>query len=235
MQVLGHRGSRTPGPENTVHAVRQALADGADGVEVDVRRTRDGELVCVHDAAVQGEVVVTSTVTALRAHGVPSIAEVLDAGRLGRVVLEVKNQRRQPDYDGRRGTSVRLLVGLLDERRDGGAADDVVVSSFDGTAAALARAAGLRSALLTPPRIPVLAGLRLVARAGHAELHAHTSALPARMPRRAAAAVARVHDANVRLVVWTVTSVEEALRLRDAGVDAAICDDPGAVVHALAD
>ena len=114
-----------------------------------------------------------------------------------------------------------------------GAGDDVLVSSFDQTAIIVARAAGYRTALLTLPSIPVTAGLRVVVRAGHTELHAHTSALPARMPRRVAAAVARVHDADVRLVVWTVTTNDEALRLRDAGVDAVICDDPGAVRAAL--
>lgn len=243
MQVLGHRGSRRPGPENTPEAVRQALAAGADGVELDVRRTRDGELVCVHDpvltAASAGglasggelrRVVVDSDAASL---GLPSIDAVLDAARGARVVLEVKNARRQPDYDGRRATSARLLTALLERREAAGERDDVLVSSFDQTAIIVARAAGHRTALLTLPSIPVTAGLRVVVRAGHAELHAHTSALPARMPRRVAAAVARVHDADVRLVVWTLTTTDEALRLRDAGVDAVICDDPAAVRAAL--
>jgi glycerophosphoryl diester phosphodiesterase len=242
VQVLGHRGSRRPGPENTPEAVRAALDAGADGVEVDVRRTRDGQLVCIHDPVLNGtghgrpvavelrRVVVDSDAATLK---LPSIDDVLDAGRGGSVVLEVKNTRRQPDYDGRRATSARLLTSLLDRRRAAGADDDVIVSSFDPTAIIVARAAGLRTALLTLPSIPVTAGLRVVVRAGHAELHAHTSALPARMPRRVAAAVARVHDADVRLAIWTVTSVDDALRLRDAGVDAVICDDPAAVRRAL--
>jgi glycerophosphoryl diester phosphodiesterase len=53
------------------------------------------------------------------------------------------------------------------------------------------------------------------------------------MPRRAAAAVARAHDAGISLIVWTVTSTTDALRLRDVGVDGVICDDPAAVVRAL--
>jgi glycerophosphoryl diester phosphodiesterase len=243
VQVYGHRGSRRPGPENTPEAVRNALAAGADGVELDVRRTRDGALVCIHDPAVPGtsvgghaaggelrRVVVESDAASL---GLPSIDDVLDAGRGARIVLEVKNVRRQPDYDGRRATTARLLTQRLERRVAAGKADDVLVSSFDQTAIIVARAAGHRTALLTLPSIPVTAGLRVVVRGGHAELHAHTSALPARMPRRVAAAVARVHDVDVRLVVWTVTTTEEALRLRDAGVDAVICDDPAAVRAAL--
>jgi glycerophosphoryl diester phosphodiesterase len=191
----------------------------------------------VHDpalAARSGRLVVADTEAPdLRSCGVPSIAEVLDAGRRARMVLEVKNSRRQPDYDGRRGTSARLLVALLARRAAAGDEDDVVVSSFDSHSIAVARRAGLPTGLLTLPRIPVTAGLQVVVRGRHAELHAHTSALPARMPRRVAAAVARAHAQNVRLVLWTVKSPGDALRFRDAGVDAVICDDPAGVVRAL--
>jgi glycerophosphoryl diester phosphodiesterase len=234
VEVLGHRGSRVPGPENSVAAVRDALAAGADGVEVDVRRSADGTLFCVHDPVLGRRPVLTGDEAELRAEGLSTVSEILDVATGGRVVLEVKNQRRQPDYDGRRGTTARMLVTLLAQRREAGVNDEVVVSSFDGTAIGVARDAGLPSAFLTLPRVPVLAGLRAVLRGGHAELHAHTSALPVRMPRRAAAAVARAHASEVRLVVWTVTSTEDALRLQDAGVDAVICDDPAAVVQALA-
>jgi glycerophosphoryl diester phosphodiesterase len=53
------------------------------------------------------------------------------------------------------------------------------------------------------------------------------------MPRRVAAAVARAHEADVRLLMWTVTDTDDALRFRDAGVDGIICDDPAAVRAAL--
>jgi glycerophosphoryl diester phosphodiesterase len=243
VQVYGHRGNRRPGPENTPEAVLAALAAGADGVEIDVRRTRDAQLVCVHDPVLNGassagrggsaelrRVVVDSDAATL---GLPTIEQMLDAGAGARVVLEVKNTRRQPDYDGRRATSARLLMSLLDRRRDEGRADDVLVSSFDPTALIVARAGGWPTGLLTLPSIPVTAGLRQVLRAGHTELHAHTSALPARMPRRVAAAVARAHEADVRLLMWTVTDTDDALRFRDAGVDGIICDDPAAVRAAL--
>ncbi|HEV8648949.1 MAG TPA: glycerophosphodiester phosphodiesterase family protein [Actinomycetes bacterium] len=50
MRILGHRGARLVAPENTLAAFRAALAEGADGVELDVRRTSDGVLVCFHDS-----------------------------------------------------------------------------------------------------------------------------------------------------------------------------------------
>ena len=47
--VYAHRGSSAALPEHTLAAYLRALDDGADGVECDVRLTRDGHLVCVHD------------------------------------------------------------------------------------------------------------------------------------------------------------------------------------------
>lgn len=47
--IIAHRGSSHTAPEHTLQAYRQAIAEGADALECDVRLTRDGHLVCVHD------------------------------------------------------------------------------------------------------------------------------------------------------------------------------------------
>ena len=47
--VLAHRGFSGRFPENSLRSFREAIAVGADGVELDVQRTRDGELVVIHD------------------------------------------------------------------------------------------------------------------------------------------------------------------------------------------
>jgi glycerophosphoryl diester phosphodiesterase len=47
--VVAHRGSSADVPEHTLEAYVQAIADGADALECDVRLTADGHLVCVHD------------------------------------------------------------------------------------------------------------------------------------------------------------------------------------------
>jgi glycerophosphoryl diester phosphodiesterase len=48
-RVFAHRGSSADLPEHTLAAYLRALDEGADGLECDVRLTRDGHLVCVHD------------------------------------------------------------------------------------------------------------------------------------------------------------------------------------------
>src|ERR1700759_3804015 len=47
--VFAHRGGADALPEHTLGAYLRALDEGADGLECDVRLTRDGHLVCVHD------------------------------------------------------------------------------------------------------------------------------------------------------------------------------------------
>ncbi|WP_322778542.1 glycerophosphodiester phosphodiesterase [Frankia sp. Cas4] len=242
MQVLGHRGSRTPGPENTVEAVDAALRAGADGIEVDVRRSVDGDLVCVHDARIPGRLtgraVIRRTTRELSHLGVPTLTDVLDVwdGR-GRIILEVKNQPGQPDFDAPREETARTLIDLLRARgfgRVSGAVPQVpaavTVSSFDWFAIEAVRDAeiAVNTAFLTMPRMSVAGGIAYVRSAGHQELHAHVSSVlgSAAMPERARAA-------GVGLATWTVASVADAEQLRDAGVDAVICDDPAELVRTL--
>jgi len=50
--VIAHRGGRARAPENTLEAMRLAIADGADALEFDVRLSADGEVVVIHDPTV---------------------------------------------------------------------------------------------------------------------------------------------------------------------------------------
>src|SRR5712691_9894392 len=50
--VTGHRGAAGLEPENTLRSFRRACELGVDRIETDVRLTRDGRLVCLHDATV---------------------------------------------------------------------------------------------------------------------------------------------------------------------------------------
>ncbi|MFJ6779715.1 glycerophosphodiester phosphodiesterase [Streptomyces yangpuensis] len=53
VRVVAHRGASHEHPEHTLAAYRQAVADGADALECDVRLTADHKLVCVHDRRVE--------------------------------------------------------------------------------------------------------------------------------------------------------------------------------------
>src|SRR5215212_2279378 len=51
--IVGHRGASAVAPENTMASFREALAVGADGIEFDVRLTRDGVPVVIHDSTLR--------------------------------------------------------------------------------------------------------------------------------------------------------------------------------------
>lgn len=204
--VYGHRGSVRPGPENTPAAVRAALAAGADGVEIDVRRSAGG-LVVSHDPP---------------AGDAPPLLDVLDAAAGGRVVCEVKNVAGEPDFDAPRSAVARALVDVLAARRD-----DAVVSSFDWFSLdAVRELDGPPTAFLLGFGVSLRAGVAHAREHGHAEVHPHWSAVTRR-------GVAAAHEAGLRVVTWTVTSLVSARRLARLGVDGLICDDPAAVVRGL--
>lgn len=93
--VVAHRGAWGAAPQNSLAAFEQAVTDGADAVELDVRRTADGRLVVVHDPRVGVRAVGRLDHAELRdrvkAGQAPELDEVLTlaAGRIG-VDLELK-------------------------------------------------------------------------------------------------------------------------------------------------
>ena len=65
--VLAHRGANRFAPDNTLAAFARAVELGADGVELDIHRTRDGALVVRHDAATPAGVLAEMTLAEVRA------------------------------------------------------------------------------------------------------------------------------------------------------------------------
>jgi glycerophosphoryl diester phosphodiesterase len=247
VRLYAHRGS--PGPtsvENTVPAVTSALScprgggGGADGVEVDLRLSRDGVLVVCHDPdlrrlADSPLAVADSTWNELRrtcaARSVPlARAEWLLAAAAGRpVVLELK----QPP-PGRTPLTAVALVHLLTSLTAAGLPLDVTVSSFSPALVAAVRTTApaslrLRTALLGRLTDRPTGLVRRALDAGHDEVHPHVTALLAEP-----VAVERAHAVGVTVVPWTVNRARALRRLAALGVDAMITDVPTAARLALA-
>lgn len=226
--ALGHRGVRGALPENTVAAFEAALAAGLDGLEVDVQRTRDGHLVLVHDFTVGGLRVVDADLAALRAHApdLPTFDELLAVvrrypGTLLNVELKSLGWRD-------RGLSGAVAAAL----RASGVADRTLVSSFSPIALARLRlrAPELRVGYLWVERPDVPFWLRSDAPAGWLHADAVHPEHPAVTPER----VARWHRRGLLVNAWTVNPPEAVDRVRDAGADGIIADDPRALLDALA-
>ena len=74
--IIAHRGDSSAAPENTLEAFRRAVEVGADGIELDVRLTRDREVVVIHDRLID------RTTTGTGPVGTHTLAELkeMDAG-----------------------------------------------------------------------------------------------------------------------------------------------------------
>ncbi len=222
--VLAHRGANRVAPENTLAAFAQALAMGADGVELDVHRSADGALVVHHDAASPGlGLLARRSLAAIRAArpDLPTLDEALDvcAGRV--VNVEIKNAAGDADHDPAE-RAAELVVERLQARAR---RDDVIVSSFSVATVDRVHAldAVIPTALLTARTTDLVALLQLAHERGHRALNPRVHAL---VGRRAARLAERARDLDLELYVWTVNEERQMRRLADAGVHAVITDVP---------
>ena len=231
MRILGHRGASADFPENTLEAFLGAIAQRADGVELDVMRCASGELVVCHDewldrlAGLHLEVLTTpwwklrkvDVGSRLGFPGgcIPLLDEVFDALPATATI----NVELKCDTTSDQGLSVAVGQKLT-ERRLG---ERVFVSSFNPLCLVrLAQAYPLlrRGLLIDPDRawLPqALVWLPVVARTS---VHPHFSQVT---PER----VNRWHAQGLEVAVWTVDDVDEARRLRALGVDWLITNQPG--------
>ncbi len=218
-QVIGHRGAPRAATENTLDAFRAAVALGADGIELDVRRTADHRLVVHHDAHLaDGTAIVTLDRADLPPH-VPTLDEALDACAGAWVNLEIKNDPSEPDHDPTdlvAAATVELLVRRGEHRR-------WLISSFrlDTIDAVRRLDPRLDTAWLvvTPPDDVVAT---LVER-GHAALHPWYELVDEALLRRH-------HAAGLAVNVWTCDDPVHLQRLLAIGIDGLCTNVPDVAV-----
>ena len=212
--VLAHRGASRAATENTPEAFRLALALGADGVELDTRRTARGDLVVHHDPGLAG-----TPVRRLVDPPLPGLAAALDASAGGIVNVELKTDGDAP------GGVAGAFCGLL-QRRSG--RDRVLASSFDPVALRVVRALrpGVPTALVVGPDGDLGAALREAERARHRALHPKSELVDRSLVERARALGLALH-------AWTVNDADELRRLAALGVDGLITDVPDVALAVL--
>lgn len=110
--VIAHRGASRAEPENTIAAFRRAAAIGADGVELDVRRTADDHLVVHHDPILPDGRVIRDTPAHELPSALPELADALDACTGMFVNIEIKNEPTEPDFDSSEWVAYRLGADL---------------------------------------------------------------------------------------------------------------------------
>lgn len=223
-RIVGHRGASATHPENTIEAFLAAGEAGADGVELDVRRTEDDVLVVYHDASLADGRLLRRTAAAELPPSIPTLAEALEACADMWVNIEIKNLPSDQDYDAEHGVSVAVAAVVAAY----GVNDRVLVSSFD-----MATLDRLRS---VDPTIPtgwlVFSGSapsQFVDRAaahGHDAIHPHDVLVDPSFLRRS-------RSAGLSVNVWTVDDADRIRELAAWGVDGIITNDPAGARRAL--
>ena len=227
MLVIGHRGASAAHPENTLAAFQGAIDQGADGVELDVRRTADGALALCHDEVLPDGRAVVVVQQAELPPEVPTLAQALDACRpLAVVNVEIKNWPADGDFD--RGEQVAAAVVALLEARGELADGRILVSSFH--LPTIDRVRALAPGLATGWLLGVAEDLGPLvdqaAAAGHVAVHPHHAFVDA-------ALVARAHAAGLAVNTWTCDDPDRIRWLADLGVDAVITNVPDIAREAL--
>ena len=225
--AMGHRGVRGSLPENTLAAFEAALGAGLDGLEVDVQRTRDGHLVLTHDFELAGRRVVDTDLATLRASDpdLPTFDQLVAiVRRYPGTVLNVELKTLGWHDRG-------LPAAVAEALRASELADRTVVSSFSPVALARfrVRAPEMRTGYLWVARSAAPFGLRSPWPAGWL----HVDAMHPEHPAVSVDAVARWHRRGALVSTWTVNDPADVARVRAAGVDGIIGDDPTTLLRAL--
>ncbi|MFJ5639464.1 glycerophosphodiester phosphodiesterase [Streptomyces sp. NPDC093223] len=206
--AVAHRGDPYRIRENTSASLRSALRHGADAVEIDVRLTRDGVPVLLHDETLKRLWAVDRPLSALSAEevrgltdgGVPTLAEALAATADSRVMIDLPG-----------GPGERAVARIVAVARECGAADRVY---YTGDAAAMlaVRAAdhAAEIALTRTTSAPVRPALLDVIRPRY---------LNFRFTLLDHALVEHVHHAGHLVSCWTPDTRRAMRRLLELGVD----------------
>jgi glycerophosphoryl diester phosphodiesterase len=234
--IIAHRGGALESTENTIAAFQRAFRIGADGIETDIRLTRDGTVVVYHDdtfGRVEGlpkaqrtRLVSDMTYAELTAQTlipvgedtggrrVPTLSDLLAQVHGGLLNIELKRCAKFDDL-------IKKTIAILKDYRE---LDRVVLEAPDlDTAKKLRKGLGSRLKLHINPEydttVPFRDSLKKVLK-----FKPHSVSISYKLLARDM--VESAHREGVEVWVWTVNDNGVAERMRELGVDAIKTDRP---------
>jgi glycerophosphoryl diester phosphodiesterase len=234
--VIAHRGASAAYPEHSREAYEQAIADGADGLECDVRLSRDGHLILMHDRLLDRTIEARGpasrrTLLELRALSVLSLDDLIEiargAGRPIELMIETKHPNRYGKAVEQRLHALLRRHGLI--RPEPGDQLRVTVMSFSPLAVRRMRE-------LTPalPRVQLMELIPPGLKPSRLPFGARIAGPGLELVRRRPELVRRLKARGHQVYVWTVNEPADVDLVLSHGVDAIITDRPADVRKHLA-
>ena len=247
-RIFGHRGAAGVAPENTLVSCKRALEDGADFLELDVRKSADGELVIIHDATLErttndrGEVkgrlvgelkgldaAYWFSLDGGRTHpyrgqqiGIPSVEDFFSVFSAVKAILEIK------DADA---AAIKKLMAII--RRFDREKQVLLAAEDDGIMGEIRRQAGEEKLSIATGSSygEVAAFMKGVWEGGGGSFTPPGQALQVpclyeELTLVSAESVQAAHEVGREIHVWTINEVGEMKRLIDLGVDGIVTDYP---------
>jgi glycerophosphoryl diester phosphodiesterase len=213
---IGHRGARAYEPENTLLSFKRAIELGVDAVELDVRRTKDNEIVVIHNSDVNKTTDGSGSVSDFtleeikkfvteKGEHIPTLEEVLGfVGKRVKILVELKETGIEKE-----------VLDLINEK---GLLDNVIIISFHENA--LKKVRELNDEVVT--------GLIYVR---------HMNPIQAALDLKAeyllplyrfthSANIKKAHEKGLKVIVWTINKPEEVAEYKKKGVDGIASDKP---------
>lgn len=222
--IIAHRGASAVAPENTIAAFEAAITAGADGIEFDVRLSRDNLPVIIHDDTLYRthgirRRVADMTLNELIQVGVPSLAQLFDLFRSNELLLCLE-MKCEP---GQQATMAEACARSIDEYQ---LRNRIIVECFDLSALKILNEidpALKTAALFQSPASPFMIDRAIGS--GASVLALHYRCVNARMIQQA-------RSAGLKIVVWTVDDPTWVERARSNDIEALITNDPAALLAA---
>lgn len=254
--ILGHRGASAVAPENTLASFLRALQDGAEGIEFDVRLSRDGVPVVIHDASLRRTASIDKLVSDLTSQELQDIdvgSWFTGASSPGRTpspkafysgeklptlgqVLELFSANGKLLYIEMKSDAdegAKLASAVVKSVRESDIAAQVVVESFDLPAIAEIKKidSGIRTAALFEPKlsrpISTIRRLKMVDLA----LGVGADEIALHYTLTSAGIIEKARENGLETVVWTVDDLRWIGRARSLGIKALISNDPATMVQ----
>lgn len=249
--VIAHRGGLSLGPEHTLYTYQRAVQLGVDVLEIDVRVTKDGQLVVIHDRTVNRTTNGTGSIEnynladmhtldaayrwspdggntfPLRGKGIkiPSLSEVFQEFPQMRINIEIKEPQ---------AAMIPTLCRII---QDHNMLQKVMIASFD--AGSLKKFRSICPGAATSAGTSEVIFFYLLQKMRLESIYS-PNALALQVPEKYGALqvvnrrfVEAAHKRNLRVQVWTINDIDSMKRLLKLGVDGVMTDYPQRLLGAL--